>query len=215
MRSKNRKPKFLEAWAASCLVLVMVLPWGARPLAAAEKAVEPRLVDDFEDGDLEAPSGLYWIILTDEQFGGTSKARVEVVAGEDARGKSFLRFSGETTEEAPVVVAAAWVPISKEGLAEDLNAYSGIRFTARSVGEQKSFALGARRGRAQIGLFDRPFEVGAEWTVIEVPFAEMKQTQPALAPMEWSKEDVSWLGFVTPRGYLGPFTLEVERLEIY
>ena len=38
-------------------------------------------LDDFEDGDLKAASGLSWIVIADDLGGGGTEARLEVTPG--------------------------------------------------------------------------------------------------------------------------------------
>lgn len=182
-------------------------------VALPVRAAAPQMFDDFEDGDLEASSGLSWVVLTDEQFGGTSHATAEVVDGGAAGSGKSLHFQGETTEEARIPVASVWAPVGKDGLAKDLSAYQGIRFFAR--GDGGSFTAGARRGTSQVANFAAPFTAPQEWTHVEVPFAELKQVQPAMSPQEWSAQDVLWIGFSVAPGFIGPFDLEIDQVELY
>jgi len=197
------------ALAAVLLCSLLLLP----PAAQAQSAAGRLLVDDFEDGDLEATSGLSWVAFSDDQFGGSSEARIEVVDGGAAGSRRGLRFSGRTGGETERKIAAVWVPIAAEGLPKDLSGYDGIRFFAR--GDGQSFRAGLRRGIQRLSNYTYAFTAPKEWTRIEIPYGELAKNPQGATTADWTPEDISWVGFSVPMDYLGPFVLEIDQVEFY
>ncbi len=181
--------------------------------ATATERPQPRLIDNFEDGDLEASSGLSWLALADDQFGGSSEAALETLAEGAADSHHAMRLRAKTTDESQFPVASVWVPIQPQGLADDLTAFQGLRFYVRSMGEQP-FVIGARRGRGMAINYMHQHVAKAEWTLVEVPFTELKQA-PGPTQEAWTASDVSWIGFSTPPGFIGAFTLDVDEVQFF
>jgi hypothetical protein len=198
-------------WVLAVSLLSSLVPtpaavWG-QPVA------KTLLIDDFEDNDLEARSGLSWVVFSDDQLGGTSQARIGLTDGGAPGSRHALRFSGRTTEASERKIAAVWVPVAREGLPEDLSAYDGIRFFAR--GEGQTFRAGLRRGRGRMANYTQAFTAPEEWTRIEVPYVELAKHPQGATSEDWTPEDIRWLGFSVPTDFLGTFVLEIDGIEFY
>lgn len=207
--SDGPRPAFWLALGLCLVVSIVSAPMEAQGQAAQK----PLVVDDFEDGDFEASSGLSWVTFSDEQFGGSSQARIEVIEGGAASSRRALRFSGRTTTETERKLAAVWVPVAAEGLPKDLSAYDGIRFFAR--GDGQTYRAGLRRGRARLANYTHNFVAPKEWTQFEVPYGELAENAQGATPEDWTPEDISWLGFSVPTDFLGTFALEIDSIEFY
>ena len=86
--------------------------------------------DDFEDSNLEAGPGLNWIVIADDQLGGSTEARISNRSDGAAGTKRSLRFEGVTRGGTPRPFAGVFAPLDGEGLLVDLSAYRGVRFQA-------------------------------------------------------------------------------------
>src|SRR6185295_2082891 len=114
-------------------------------LAAAPARGDPPSIriDDFEDLDLEAATGLSWAALGDWSMGGESTGAIAVArpsAGNSSRGA--LRIDGHL-RGVKHPFAGAWVALRADGVACDLAGYVAVRFRAR--GTAGRYAAGVRR----------------------------------------------------------------------
>src|SRR6185295_4519171 len=83
---------------------LLVDPWWAEP-ARPSPGIHAWTLDDFEDGDRRAASGLSWIAVADDLMGGASFAELRVTAP-GGRSRHALRVAGEVAEKG---FAGAWV----------------------------------------------------------------------------------------------------------
>jgi hypothetical protein len=187
---------------------------GAALLPAPAAAAPPLAVDDFEDGDLDAASGLAWVVIADDLLGGGSAGEVEPVAGGAGGSRGSLRFRGRTAEGFAAPFAGAWVPAAEGGQVRDLSRYGGLRFRARGAGA--TFQAGVRRGTGgRSANYLRSFVAPPAWTEVVIPFAELAQSFPPSPAIGWTAEDVGWIGFTTAPGHAGDFALEIDDVEVY
>lgn len=210
--SGSRLPASLSMLAVVLLIPIFS-PVLTPPALWGQPAGKTLLVDDFDDGDLEARSGLSWVPFSDDQFGGTSEAHVEVIDDGAEGSRHALRFSGRTTEVSERKIAAVWVPVAEEGLPKDLSAYDGVRFFAR--GDGQTFHAGVRRGLGRLANYTHSFTVPEDWTRIEVPYAELAKNPRGATTEDWTPEDISWVGFSVPTDFVGSFVLDVDSVELY
>src|SRR5438093_1238232 len=97
---------------SNALILAVAIPSAMTASMWAEKqppavAIHARTVDDFEDGDRRAPSGLSWISIADDLMGGASIAELRVTAP-GARSRHALRVAGDVAAGG---FAGAWVAL--------------------------------------------------------------------------------------------------------
>jgi hypothetical protein len=94
----------------------------------------------------------------------------------------------------------------------DLRAYGGLRFEARGQGGY-SVLLRALNGR-DYGGWEAPFEAGAQWRAVRVPFGSLRYTNAASA-VTWSGTDVTTVEFAI-RGAKGAEAwLEIDNVEFF
>ena len=193
-------------------------------LAAAPVHAEPPLtrdapalrIDDFEDLDLEAATGLSWAALGDWLMGGESTGAITVArpsAGNSSRGA--LRIDGHL-RGARHPFAGAWVALRADGVACDLAGYVAVRFRAR--GTAGRYAAGVRRvdGKAAMN-FMASFEATAAWTTVELRFGDLEPAMPAppgTAAMTFATSGIGWLGVTSGEGTPRDFALEIDDVEL-
>lgn len=179
----------------------------ALALPGAARADGALLMDDFEDRDLQAAPGVSWVMIGDELAGGASTSRLELVPGA-AGSRGALALSGELAPGQRGAYAGVWTAIGPEGVPRDLSAYTGLRFRAR--GTPGSYSAGLRPAGGAFN-FVGPFEIGAEWRDIEVPFASLvpQGTQDEVA---WNPDALGWVGFsiATTASTATGFRIEID-----
>jgi hypothetical protein len=192
---------------AGLLLVLVLVPRSSGP------GIEVWRFDDFEDSNLEAGPGLNWIVIADDQLGGTSEARMANRPEGAAGTKRSLRFEGVTRGDTARPFAGVFAPLDAEGLLIDLSGYRGVRFRARGSGSP--FRAGFRRGAAASSSnFMAEFTPAGEWRQFEIGFDKLSRIPPASPPLTWSSVDVGWIGFTTGSGGRGAFWLEVDEIEL-
>jgi len=171
-------------------------------------------IADFDDGTLEASSGLDWIVIGDDLIGGASEASLETVRPGAQGSSAALRFSGTIREGFASPFSGAWAALHPAGVTSTLIPSRGIRFWARGSGP--SFLVGIRQGVGSASAnFMTSFTPTAEWSVYEAAFDKLAQGPRSNPARAFSLEDVSWMGFTTaPPGVSGSFWLEVDGIEL-
>jgi len=185
------------------------------PGAAARAQSGDLLIADFEAGKLETTSGLAWLVIGDEQLGGTSDARL-AISRPGAKGSgAAMRISFNLSEGFPFLFAGAWALLGTEGLPADLSAYRGLRFYARGPGG--TFSAGVRQASAQGANYMAPIEVKPEWTLVEVPFSKLQRSPPGGPPPApaFVPKDIIMVGVSTGSRVPGKFQLEIDQVELY
>jgi hypothetical protein len=191
----------------------LVLALAALPLMTDTTGTEQRstaaavhVVDDFEDGDRRARSGLSWIAIADDLMGGSSFADPRVTAP-GARSRHALRVGGSLTVAG---FAGAWVALDERARPVDLTDFEGIRLRIRGRGP---FRVALRAGPMGGANYMAAVESGADWTQVAVPFADLKPMSPDGPPIDL--RTARWLGVSTGSGRRGRFTLDVDDVELY
>jgi len=188
-----------------------ILAWSLGLLSAvAAAAVEGRgrvlTVDDFQDGDRRAASGLGWISIADDLIGGASTADLEVTRGGRSADRA-LRVSGEV---APDGFAGAWVALDGLGRSADVSDFAGIRLRVRGPGSLQVALRGGPRAGAN---YAAPIEARSDWTSVEVPFgtlAAQRPESPAFDP-----HSVRWLGVGVRGPRSGRYAFEIDDVGLY
>lgn len=188
-----------------------ILAWTLGMLSAfAAAGVEDRgrvlTVDDFEDGDRRAASGLSWISIADDLMGGASTADHEVTAGGPSGGRA-LRVSGEV---APDGFAGAWVALDGRGRATDVSDFSGIRLRVRGPGSLQVALRGGPRAGAN---YAAPIEARSDWTSVDVPFETLKAQRPESPAFD--PHSVRWLGVGVRAPRSGRYAFELDEVGLY
>jgi Complex I intermediate-associated protein 30 (CIA30) len=169
------------------------------------------VLDDFEDGDRTAASGLSWFAITDALRGGGSRARLTVIDAGDGGLRKALRVTGEV---APKGYAGVWTAIAPGGRSADVSAFTGIRVRARGRG---TFAAGLRSGPKGGANFMARFAAKPDWSVTDIPFGSLEfpgvpAPSPGAPPPRFDPRDVRWLGVqaVEP----GAYEIEIDDVAL-
>jgi len=171
-------------------------------------------IDDFEDGDRRAASGLSWISISDDLMGGGSFAdldltEVPAAPGAKAAGRPgrALRVTGEAAADG---FAGAWVALDGGARATDVSDFTGLRLRVRGPGALKVLVRGGPKAGANYGA---PVESRAEWTTVEVPFQTLSAVRPGSPPFD--PRSVRWVGVGLGTGRTGGYAFEIDDVQLY
>src|SRR5262245_2072466 len=120
--------------AAAWALILLAAAQGARPLDGRVLKI-----DDFEDGDRQAASGLSWISIADDLTGGASFAEPRV-SDAGAGSRHGLKVTGELASGG---FAGAWVAFDGRARAVDASDFDGVRLKVRGAG---AVAIAVRGG---------------------------------------------------------------------
>lgn len=169
---------------------------GPSPLPLTGGAA-PELLDDFESGNGRSRLDTLWVNRTDA---GLDFTRMSYQRTPRASGGHCLTALAEMSDK-DRPLAAMVLPLSKGAvLPVDLSAWQGVEFEARGGGSYQ-LLLRWRGGEAQA-----PFEAGAEWKPIRVPFESFGGLD--------RKETIS-LEFVISRPAGQKAFLEIDNVRLY
>lgn len=195
----------------------LLLLSGVIVAGAALRQGASQTVADFEGGKAESVHGLALVVITDEQLGGTSEARLTVSRPGVRDSRGALRISFRTTGDFAAPFAGVWALVGAEGLATDLSAYEGVRFHART--KEGTFLAGVSQFAGRAALYMAPFEATREWTVVELPFHTFRRATPTGAPAGGGSvlvpRQVVSIGFAVSSQLRGLFDLEIDQVELY
>lgn len=175
-------------------------------LGSSEPQTAWRL-DDFEDGDRVAASGLAWGVISDALQGGASRAGVKLADGGPRGSRRALRVTGSLAEKG---YAGAWVALDGSARSVDVSEFSGIRLRARGAGE---LLVGLRGGPMPGANFMARHRVGDDWSQLDVPFGTLKAA--GATRTEFDAKDVRWLGVQPAPEKSGEFAFEIDEVELY
>jgi hypothetical protein len=190
--------------------LALVCPWCETSLADSHTWT----LDDFEDGDLKAASGLSWIVIADDLAGGATDAHLELRPGGAITSRHSLRLTGALGHGNPSF-AGAWVGLEREGRNVDLSAFDGIRLRVKGPGP---LDVGFRSG---IVNFMARIETGPDWQSFDIPFSTLEPAGKAPAAPKWNPGALQVFGITTPRVPAagnpprGRFSFEVDDVAFY
>lgn len=193
------------------LIAAVALPsLAAGPIWAGRQPQPARIhsttVDDFEDGDRRAPSGLSWISISDDLIGGSSAAELRVTAP-GARSRHALRVSGDVAEKG---FAGAWLALDGRAQPADLTDFEGVRLRIRGQG---TLQLALRAGALPGFNYVAPVDAGPDWRQVCVPFATLQAAREGGPAIDLRA--VRWLGVSTRSGSAGRFDFEIDDVELY
>jgi hypothetical protein len=183
----------------NALIFVVAIP-------ALMAGTPSRTVDDFEDGDRRARSGLSWISIADELIGGASIAELRVTAP-GARSRHALRVTGEVAAGG---FAGAWVALDGRAQPTDVTDFERIRLRIRGKG---ALQLGLRGGPLPGFNYMASVEAGGEWTQVTVPFASLQAANRGAPAIDL--RTARWLGISTASGRTGRYKFEIDDVELY
>lgn len=146
-----------------------------------------------------------WRVVNDGVMGGRSKGYVEI-------GDGVLRFTGT------LVTQGGGFTSVRADRSVDLGAFEGVELRVRGGGRTFEVEVddGTRRGGRTVSR-RAPFETGADWAWVRVPFSDLRTTifgEPVSAsPIDPTQ--VESIGLYILDGIDGPFRLEVDTLRAY
>jgi hypothetical protein len=170
------------------------------PCHAADEMTESRLLFDFA-----SPDTGQWEVVNDGVMGGRSKGHVDMEGDR-------LRFTGD------LVTRGGGFTSIRTFRAFDLSGYDGLELEARGNGREFEVAVndGRRYGWRTVSR-RAPFDTGASWSTVRVPFSALRATvfgRPVrVAPVDLSA--IERIGFYILDGKDGPFELEVRSIRAY
>ena len=134
----------------------------------------------------------YWRFVTDGVMGGVSKGGVQF-ASEDGLG--FARMTGDVSTANNGGFIQIRAGISFAGMADNGAGLTGLRLVTRGTGERYFIHIRTRNNRRPWHYYAAPFETGADWQQVEIPFASFQHSD-GLRPAAPSPQDMISLGIV-------------------
>ena len=187
----------IVGWA----VMALAAPAGA--WAAAGRVLT---VDDFEDGDRRAASGLSWVSISDDLMGGASHAELQVTAAGNGSRRA-LKVSGQVAAEG---FAGAWVALDGRARAADVSDFEGLRLRVRGAG---TVHVQLRAGPQSGTNYTAPVEARSSWRSVDVPFASLAALRPGSPALD--PRGVRWLGVSVRPDPAGAFAFEIDDVQLY
>lgn len=193
------------------LALLTLIFHSCVPEAAA---VQTWTLDDFEDGDLKAASGLSWTVIADDLMGGATVAHLDARGPGAAGSKHALRLSGTLGGEARSF-AGAWISLDRTGRTVDLSAFEGVRLRVRGAGP---LDVGFRSG---VVNFMTRVDAGPTWRLVDVPFARLAPVGKVPEGAKWNAASVQVFGVTTPQAPAagdrtsGEIAFEIDDVAFY
>ena len=170
-------------------------------------------LDDFEDDDLKAASGLSWIVISDDLAGGTTEYRLDVGSTDEASSRRALRLAGRLGGGG-MSFAGAWVPLERTGRNLDLRAFEGVRLRVKGPAR---LDVGFRSGAVN---FMARVDAGPEWRLVEIPFAQLAPVGKVPDGTRWNAGALQVFGVTTPQApagddrTTGDFAFEVDDVGV-
>jgi hypothetical protein len=189
----------LPAMAAGALVFV-----GAASPSREDGGVW--VLDDFQDGDRIAASGLGWTAVADDLTGGPSWTRLSVATAGPRSADRALRVAGHIAKGG---FAGAWVALDGKARSTDIRSFAGLRLRVRGSG---LLAAGFRGGPMPGTNYMSRFPANPGWVTVEVPFSELK---PATKGPDFDPGDVRFVGIQVVRDQEGPFEFWIDDVSLY
>jgi len=175
-------------------------------------------IADFDDAKLESRSGLAVWPYADDQFGGTSDAKVTLIRPGARASRGALHVAFRVTNDWATPFAGVWMIVARDGQSTDLTAYRGIRFFARSK-NGGAFAAGIIQFRGGLRRYFADFQTTSDWTLVELPFETFKLSGPApgsptnIGSMD--RKDITSIGVSVAPQRRGQFELDIDEIECY
>ena len=193
------------------VALLVILLRSCHPIMAS--APGTWTLDDFEDGNLKAASGLHWFALADDLAGGASEAKIEIRAGDATSSPHLLALTGRLAGRG--AFAGAWVQLERSGRSVDLGKFEGVRLRVRGSGRLQ---VGFRAGMTN---FMADVESSPVWRSVDIPFASLAPQGKVPEGTRWSTDAIQVFGVTTPQiardaeGATGEVAFEVDDIVLY
>jgi len=215
-RSYTRSRSVLGAAAAAAILTTSLQAFAAAP-APRKVAATAGHIGNFSSGEMHAKTGAGWAAFHMAQGGEQPTASCSVVT-DAATKKKALRFDGKIAEGAQYAfIGVGWAyPTSDASAPEpvDVSVFKGIRFRVR--GDENPYRLQFLTSAVKdYNYHGRTFVAEKEWTTVEVPFTELKQTEGWGTPVVFSPKDVTVVSFGTMFQFNGAAWFEIADVEFY
>ena len=177
------------------------------PFPEAFAAETTLALDDFEDDDLYASTGVRWQTFTN----GISNAELRLVRPGAGSTGAAVRVEGELAlgaERGPL--AQMYQPFDRGAMPVDLRGLGGVRFHARG---NRPFDLSIR---CADGEFRHEVPVSDDWRPFEIPVESLTPLRPDNAETPWTGDRCVGIYF-SRRGTTdpGPFRFELDEITLY
>lgn len=169
---------------------------------------ESFLIDDFSSGSGVAAFGTEWRMFTDRVMGGVSDA---ASAKETIEGRRCLRLKGRVSLKNNGGFIQVALPLSRGGQSFDAGQFKGVRVWVRGNGKTYHVHLRTGQSRRPWQYFSAPFDAGASWQAIEIPFDRFK---PESLESKLDARDLERIALVAI-GEEMEADVAVSRLEFY
>ena len=154
-----------------------------------------------------------WEPFSDVVAGGTSAIRVSQAKDAPKTSRHAMRVEGELVSKFAYPFAGAHAYFTGDNAPQDISKYSGIQFWIRGDGR----TYGVQMLSASIKDYNyhsKPFSTNSTWTLVKIPFTELKQMIPNARKVDWTGADIQGVGFQAS-GFLGPFWLEISDVKLF
>jgi hypothetical protein len=221
VRNRSHRTRSAAAVGAAAATSAIILTTALQALAAPPVPVAHKVpatagrIGDFSTGEMKSKVG-GWAAFHFAQSGEQPTATCTVVT-DDATKKKALRFEGKIADGAQFAFAGtgwAYTGGAAAPCPVDLSAFKGIRFRVR--GDENPYRLSILTASVQDHNYHgRTFVAEKEWTTVDVPFTELKQTEGWGTPVVFSPKDVSFVSFGTMYQATGAAWFELADVELY
>jgi hypothetical protein len=204
--------QMLKLAVTAVVVLLLTLLLSAPLVSGGE--TKTWVLDDFEDGNLKAASGLSWFLLADDLMGGATEARLQVRKGGSSGSRHALGLSGRLAA-GKRSFAGAWTSLDPTGRSVDLSTFEGIRLRVRT---QRRLQVGLRGSFIN---YMADVEPGAGWRQVDIPFARLAPLGKVPEGTRLNPGKIENLGITTPQlpsaedRPAEDFAVEVDDIVLY
>lgn len=181
---------------------------GAPPMSANAAASMPAipakaLIDDFERADGRSSLDT---LRTDDPDGGMDRTvEISQVISRGPQGRALSIAARMAMKAKPS--AGVIIPLTRGSIQPvDASAFKGVRFEVRGEG---AYALGVT---TVSGRWSAPFEAGADWRVVEIPFSALTAVR---GKDGWSAANLTEVEFMGGRKGGEKLWMEIDNVSFY
>ena len=167
-------------FSLSCIHPMYFTKTGAAVKSNTKDITLPKILDDFDNGDLKDALGGVWEVETDEVNGGNSSGVISFQPGKEGQA---LRFDYTLGESFQYRYCIAKVNYENTVGPVDLSAASGIKFFIKGNGKKFRFNVCIDKDLGYNWHGITIDSLPSEWKEIVVPFSSLKQEEG------WGKPD--------------------------